>query len=385
MTTEIESIDFLLALKKHYKLLIVLPLLSAVAAGVISLRLPKFYRTTAVLYVISDAGKAGSVGSLIPGEAFPVGILGDLFGITQSDYLVALLKSKQAARKVIHKLKLGKNKDFLVDVGGRPQTLQALTKIFMKDTKVSKDVRTGQVEITVEGRSPKLIADMANELAVAVESMIFTKGNKNLDFLERQVIFTKKEMARAQEKVTDYQGKHSNVALSADIEVRVRLLASLKEQKIQAEVKLADVDARLQSAGTLEMLAQLRVEKEALERSLSELNDNIASEKQTISELPGQNMELARLINDFKMTSIIYETLKKDYDLSKLKKERESIVFQVIDRAEPPEGYFKPSKRSNVMMGFFAALILSVTLAFFLEYMEFQRKASARPSPPSLS
>jgi uncharacterized protein involved in exopolysaccharide biosynthesis len=63
--------------------------------------------------------------------------------------------------------------------------------------------------------------------------------------------------------------------------------------------------------------------------------------------------------------------------MAKATEQKEKIAFQVIDEPYVPEKRFKPKRKLIVIVAFVTGLMLSIFIAFFLEWIEgIKRKES---------
>ena len=63
---EIDLFELFGVLKKHYKLVLIMPLIVAILVALYSLTMPNYYKSSATLYVQSKSGGLSSVLSSIP-------------------------------------------------------------------------------------------------------------------------------------------------------------------------------------------------------------------------------------------------------------------------------------------------------------------------------
>src|SRR3989339_406262 len=90
-------------------------------------------------------------------------------------------------------------------------------------------------------------------------------------------------------------------------------------------------------------------------------------------------VEVARLARELEIQNSVYSMLRKEYESSKLEESKEIPPFNVIDKAQKPEGKLKPKTLSNAKTGFLMGLVIGLFLAFFLEYWE---KGFSSPANP---
>jgi uncharacterized protein involved in exopolysaccharide biosynthesis len=84
--------------------------------------------------------------------------------------------------------------------------------------------------------------------------------------------------------------------------------------------------------------------------------------------------ERNRLERQVALRQEVYQTLRREFEIARIEEVNDTPVLTVVDPAVPPA---KPSSPRPIRMGFVAAvlgLLLGVTLAFVLEYLERSRE-----------
>lgn len=105
----------------------------------------------------------------------------------------------------------------------------------------------------------------------------------------------------------------------------------------------------------------------ARENGLKKIMDEYNADLQT---LPGQELELARLIREKEVNDKIYSMLLEKREESRITKAGKIGDIRVIDLAEAPIEPVEPQKKKNLAMGLILGFSLGVGLAFFLESLD---------------
>ena len=119
------------------------------------------------------------------------------------------------------------------------------------------------------------------------------------------------------------------------------------------------------------------------EEALSEFerrNRNVVSEEGTAFLTPEQRTDYSRLQRDVQIRSSLLSTVLNQYEISRVEAKKGAPEIEVLSYAEPPEIGAGASKRKALMFGGAIGLFLSVFLAFFLEYIDRNRR-SGRMDP----
>ena len=102
-----------------------------------------------------------------------------------------------------------------------------------------------------------------------------------------------------------------------------------------------------------------------LEHQAQNLGSNLSS---GVSIWNGQNVsiEIARIQMELNAQQKVYEQLKTQYELLKVKMQSEQPVFQILERPEIPDMKSSPSRGKLCIIITFAAIFISIFMAFAL-------------------
>jgi uncharacterized protein involved in exopolysaccharide biosynthesis len=130
-----------------------------------------------------------------------------------------------------------------------------------------------------------------------------------------------------------------------------------------------------------------KIEKENLEMNIAntygeiqKLETESRNLEQSVSQgfagggLPSITLELNRIQLELEAQKQVYTQLKVEYELTKIKMESETPVFQILELAEVPDQKSGPSRGLICIIVTFAAGFFAVFLAFVLNAVENVRK-----------
>ena len=95
---------------------------------------------------------------------------------------------------------------------------------------------------------------------------------------------------------------------------------------------------------------------------------------------PEQQTTFSRLQRDIQTRETLLTTILTQFEIARIEAEKEIPDIEVLNRATPPEFGEKTGKRKAVLLGFAVALVLTIFLAFILEYLG-RSKESGRMDP----
>ncbi len=100
----------------------------------------------------------------------------------------------------------------------------------------------------------------------------------------------------------------------------------------------------------------------------------------TVFLTPEEEIKYSRLQQRTQILSSLFSTVMNRYEVARLEAKREISSIEVLNYAEPPESVLKPNITRPMLLSSAMGFMVSVFLAFFLEYVERGRQ-SGRMDP----
>ena len=196
---EINLLEYWSVIWKRKTMLISLFTIAVIVTMVISLLLPKYYKSeTVILATASDSGGLGAALSSIP----LAGALAGAVGLqTPADKIMVILKSRTIAEAVIKRFNLLQvfNADDWDSAKGTwknpddPPLMQDAVKYLSEQVTDFKKDKDGSITIVVEWKDPKLAAEMANYYVAALAEFMNDKAiNTTVQVVDRAIPAEKK-------------------------------------------------------------------------------------------------------------------------------------------------------------------------------------------------
>jgi len=369
---EINLLDYWRIVMKRWKIIAGIFVISVVTAAIISLLMTPIYQAKATLMPVESSGgrlsgalqNLGSlpfVGGMVPG-----------IGGASATKLVAVLKSRTLAEDVIHALNL--TRIFFKDKKDKPPSLEDAVESLTDITKIADDKKGGVISISVEYKDPKIAADIANHYTTVLQKFInentLSMAKRNRIFIEDQLEKVKRELKEAEEAMKSFQTDKKIVAIDAQTEAAIRVLADLKAQITAREVQMG-VMKQFSTAANPDVL-RIKDELRELRKQLTMVESKRGNPETmalpSLSESPALGLQYIRLKREALIQEKVFELLTQQYEMARIDEAKEDITFQVIDRAIPSEKRIKPKRRQMVMLAGAVSLFAGVFLVFFLEY-----------------
>ena len=299
----VNLVEFANILVHRWRILVGLPLLTAVAAGIVSLIIPRTF--TATTSFVPEARPETRLPSGLAGLAGQFGIsLGSQ--ASQSPRFYAQLAG---SRELLERVLLSRYADPRADASARDTTtllrilgvrgksiadsLHNGVKKLSKQVSANVDNQTGIVRLSVDSRHPALAAIVANRI---------------VEYLNEFNTKTRQSQARERRKFV--------------------------------EARITDGDHDLRQA----------------EDDLKRFYEKNRSWQQS----PGLVFEEGRLRRQVELRQEVYLTLRREYETARIEEVNDTPVITVIDVAVPPQEKSKPKRSLLVLLSFLLAVVASV-------------------------
>ncbi len=400
---EIELREMFSILKKRYRVIVAVTLIAIMASGIFSFYvLAPVYETRAVLLVTQAApdNTGSGAGKEEQGLMGLVNTISRLPEMTINTY-VGQLQSDAVMERVIKKLKLDQ-------AGYTPASLAAYVTIgAVKDTNL--------IDVIVTHNDPFLATKIANTLTTEFLEFISATNEqqmgKSVEFLKNQAVKADEELKKSVEKLKSLQAQPRG----ADIIQQLITSKSQDLSKYQSRFLQVKTEHRQLLAGKQQAEAQLKItppmlkvlkEQDRIGRlmeteevnpaytdlktilnqktiELAEKGSEVGSTGSVIGQL---NKELKDLQIELAQKKTVLEMAQKEVsrleETSALLKNKinetqigRSLKFGetslvVVSPAAVPDVPFKPNNMLNMAVALVIGLMVSVVMAFLLNYLD---------------
>jgi uncharacterized protein involved in exopolysaccharide biosynthesis len=362
-----------------------------ISAIIISLLLPKWYASKAVV-LSSGAGQFNFLSSISP---IPVADFG-LSTINEDiNNFIAILQSRTVKEYMVNKFNL-------ID-RYKQRDIEYAIEAF--EEKIELEVtEEGTLEITIIDKDPLIAKEMVNEVLFMLDqinqSIGMEAGKYNREFLENRININNKDLEKAELALKTFQEKTGIIDLVAQLSSTMQMSAqaynsifeaytSLYAKKIETETELAVAKTTLSNNNPTIMqleklldvqtiqLDQLMIRlDEKLQYLLSNISpaqiDTIPNIEFSVSfnTLPSLGLENARLIREVELQSTIQEILIPQFEQAKLEETKNIPTLQIIDKPKVALNKTKP-KRSLIVIG---STIMSFLMSLIFVYTDHRTK-----------
>lgn len=159
------------------------------------------------------------------------------------------------------------------------------------------------------------------------------------------------------------------VELRREIEKIKQELVRTTKQILEGEAFKGVIDPLSELKKNLEESTLLEVEVQSLSAQKANLQGTLKRYLERLEEIPGQELELVRLMRDREINNKTYVRLLEEREHARIREAAEIGNIRVIELAKTPRTPTRPRKILNLIIGFFAGSVIGLVLIFAREFM----------------
>ena len=373
----IDLMELLTTLWRYKWLLILLPIFGIIGSYTAVQFLPVEYQSRVTFLQISgnggstDLGKFGALASLA-GVSLP-----EKSSDMLTDKIEVVLKSRGFAEQIVKEKELlpiifsdiydpeTKTFDIVDPELGPPKPLDGAGAIMGALELGETDEGAKYIEVSWD--DPVIAADLANYTLKALEIYLsqntLTAGQKNLQFIEKQLGKAEKELRQGEEALRNFNTDKKYFIKFTESEVLAKALVEMQAMHAKAEV---DKEVMLQFRNKRSpQVQQLSLGNQALERQINNYSNLLQNRSNQVGTL---TFEKEFLTKELEVYQEIYKQLRIQFEQQKLEASKDETLFRVIDPALEPEHPSKPKKRLIVALSAVVSLFFGIFLVFLIEF-----------------
>jgi tyrosine-protein kinase Etk/Wzc len=347
---EINLIDWFIALANRKKLVLGLPILFAIVAGLASLGRPNIYQATTTILpsqqsqsnATATVNQLSGLGGSTPG-ALSIRIPVDLY--------ISMLRSSTVADNLIQRFDLKKayGKDNL-----------ETTRQMLRNSTAIHSGSDGLIAITVQDREPKRAAQIANvyvqELLTLTNRLALTEASHRRLFYQRRVEDAKAKLAETEVELRSGSVTQRIKPMDSRRHAVVETAARIRAQIAAKEIELA----AMQTFVSINNQAYIRGHQElgAMQAELASLKDADAGADSNLGRQVGSSN--ARIEHDLVYYRMLYQLLEKQYEAARIDEAKDSSIIQILDQAVEPESSAGPKPTSLVILFTILGLFIAI-------------------------
>jgi len=380
----INLFDYVQTLFKWKWLILSVVTFASVGAIIVSLTLPLWYKSTAVILPPSESSSISALGIL--GE---VGF-GNILGSDQSqNRYLAILKSKELLQKVAKRYNLQKK----YKAKDMDATIETLLNKKMK-IEVGEEM---QISVSLWDKDQDLIAEMTDYLIYCLDStnisLSSSSARNNRKFLEERLNENKRALAQAEDRLREFQQQTGVVDIVTQVSAlletygqfygsKLQAYTDLYAQQVQTEIQLNvarstfhESNPKLQQLELIlheqnNQLGVLSVELDSQFEQVLEGSDQSLGKKETtesrekvllsFEDLPSLAMANFRLLREIEIQNKVLEFILPQYEQAKFEEVKDIPTLQLLDRPDRPEKKDRPRRTLIVVLTFVISSFFTV-------------------------
>jgi uncharacterized protein involved in exopolysaccharide biosynthesis len=315
----------------------------SIAAAVVALLLPTWYRAECTLLPPQDMGDAfNSMAGLI--ESSALSRLGLVSTASPSDVFKEILGSRTLKLALVKRFDLERR----YKRKGTDRTLAELGHHLGIGVRPS-----GVLVVQIEDRDAATAAAMTNFLIQELDRFnretYNTRAKRTREFLEERMADTQKRVRESVDSLTAYERLHGVV--SEDQSAAAKAVGDVLSHKMTLEVRRSYVTSYARPGSP----------------ELSELDASLAAVDRELAKLPSIKQEGTRLAMEAEIQRKVFTLLTAQYEEARVQERRDTPTVTVLDAASVPEVRSRPRRMLIVLVSAVAAALLAIAWAGFEE------------------
>jgi uncharacterized protein involved in exopolysaccharide biosynthesis len=343
-----------------------------VITAVISFLLPlRYTAATSVLPPQQQSGGASLLSQIAGGGGLAALASASLGFNSQIDTYVAMFRSRTVEDAMIKRFDLVK--------AYRVKRVSEARKIFEERSSAVAGLKDGVIRVTVDGPTPEQAAVMANtyveQFQMLASGIATTEAGQRRVFFDRQLEDAKNNLSNAEQELKKTELATGFVQPDSQSRAMIESAAILQGQISAKEVEIQSRSSY--ATDTNPEIVVLKRQLAELRAQLSQLTGNAANESDLFvpkGKVPGAALDYISKLREVKYRETIFAALANQYQLAKLDEARQGAVFQVIDRAVPPDRRSFPQRTILVIVYSLLAFVLACIAVLARAALEALRK-----------
>lgn len=300
---------------------------------------------TAQMSFIAPQAQQSSAAAAIASLGNLAGLAGGAATRSSSEQYVSLMQSVTVSNEIVDKFNLQ-------DVY-KTKFKEDARKNLKRYVRIVPGKKDGLISVEVDDVDPRRAADMANAYLDALKSfsnnLALTEAQQRRTFFQKQVEQTRDLLGAAQDKLT--AAGFNSGTLKAEPKALAEAFA-----RVKAEIAANEI--RLQTA--LRTLTEQAVEVQQLRAANNELRAQLRRFENPMEGPVNQGYLLA--YREVKYQEAMFDLYVRQFELARLDEAKEGALFQLVDKATPPERRSAPQR---IKIATSAMLLAAMALCVF--------------------
>ena len=360
----LSALNLLIQLAQRRRFILLFTVAAALLTALVSLLLPLRY--TAAIAVLPPQQSSSGAGLLAQMASAQGGGLAALAGAgfnvkNQNDMYVAMFRSRTVEDAMVQRFDLVK----LYKV----RRVSDARMIFEERSTVVAGLKDGIIRASVDAATPQMAADMANaylsEFQKLASGIATTEAGQRRLFFDQQLEDAKNQLSQAEQDLKRTELTTGFVQPDSQARAMMESAATIQGEITARQVQLQGVSTYATESNPQTVV--LRNEIAELRAQLSKLTGNSSSENDLFvpkGKVPDAALDYVRKLREVKYRETLFQALATQFQLAKLDEAKQGTVFQVIDRAIPPDKRSYPHRSVIVLMFTFLGFLVACLIVW---------------------
>jgi len=338
----------------------------AVAAVVISLMLPDYYRASTRVLPPANTGGTSMLGSL--SEGLPSAAQSLLGGETgEYTRLLALLDSRSMYESVVERFNLVK----VYETDDSTTPLADAAGTLADNVSFVVDEEYNYMSVKVMDRDPQRAAKMANFFVERLNEMNARLASENAGnyrrFVEQRYREAEARFDSVMNATTAFQEKYGVMNLEEQASAFFDKAAQLRFRAIQAEIKYKQLRSEYGSANS-----RVQAARQTMQTANNKYEQAMEGQERMMpvaqEELPTAARQYAELEKERRILKKTLEYMRPLLGQARFDEQRQRQAVQVVDKATPPTQDAWPPRAIICIMSTLSAFMLAVLFVLVYEW-----------------
>lgn len=350
--------------------------IAAVAAVVISLLLPDWYRaSTRLLPPESTSGSGGGISGMLASDSNIPSMASSLLNRSGGNYMrfMALLTSETVMGEVVDEFDLIE----VYETGDTKAPRQRAIEALSGNVDFTIDDEFEFLSVKVYDKDPERAAAIANHFAQTLNDRHSELAAENARtyrrFVEKRYRQTERRLDSARMAKQEFEEEHGVIQLPEQAEQFLTSVAELRAQTIQNEIKLGALRQQYGSnnsqVSSLQQMVQTAHEKQEELMSGQDMLLPVAYQN-----LPQVARRYAQIMQEITIQEQLLKYVRPMYEQAVFDEQKEVTAVQIIDPADPPVEDSWPPRAIICIMATLSAFLLSVIAVLSYEWFRRNRE-----------
>lgn len=318
--------------------------------------LPDVYSPSAIV-ILSESTTDSITASLGSGGDLGLGsLLGLTKGSSTGEKALLILKGKSTLDEIAERF--GLREHYRITKNPVARTRSAILRHLNVQLKPS----SSSLAISYTDTDPALARDVVNELIQVLKRRLGevrgTKASEDSELLKRKLDEVQAQIDRCEQEIKAFTAKHGFVDLQSLASQQISVISQMRTSLIMKDIEIENY-AKTVSVDD-PRLVRLKSERDSLASKIEQLEQGAAGgERSSQGQLPSLAFEYEGLQRNLAVQLALYQGLRQQYEIAKIKSDGQESLIQVLEYADIPDQKSGPSRAIIGIIATFCGFMLS--------------------------